>query len=194
MGVTLMAKPRTPLPFDAYDGGVISADSLGRGGTVASAPGSMASGSENPAAVSSHQGSSYYVTTFVGQTTDWAESVIKSTDPVRNKVLQYLSMGAEKGTLFYEPLGRREERGNLSEVEFSADAIGFAAAEKYREGHVGLSLAYLHGSLASTLHQTGNPDQTELDTGNGFRLNLGLRYPTGSFMWGMVLQNFPGFI
>jgi len=49
--IPALAKDRTPLSDQAYDGGIISAESLGRGQTIASNQGTLASGSENPAAL-----------------------------------------------------------------------------------------------------------------------------------------------
>ncbi len=72
--------------------------------------------------------------------------------------------------------------------------MGFAGSEKWKGGSVGFSLAYLRTSLATIDHTTGLPDVSNIDTGNGVRFNLGLKYPTGPAMWGLVLQNFPGFV
>jgi hypothetical protein len=170
---------------------------------VASNQGSMASGSENPAALAGPSNGSLYTTNYVGESSRLSESLLRSNNPIQNRVLEYLSMGAEKGTLYFEPLGRREGQTiqdpaqpttDFTEYKFSANAIGFAGTAPLKSGSIGLSFAYLYGSLASTVHQNGTPDKSTLDTASGVRLNMGLRYPTGPFMWGAVLQNAPGFL
>ncbi len=61
-------------------------------------------------------------------------------------------------------------------------------------GSIGVSLAYLWGSLATASHPFAQPDTSNLDTADGARLNIGLRYPMGPVSVGLLLQNFPGFL
>ncbi|OVE76628.1 hypothetical protein BVX98_05390 [bacterium F11] len=170
---------------------------------MASNRGTPASSSENPASLVGVP-ASLFVTTFVGETTVISSSHTKSIDSLQNKVLQFISVAGENGVIFFEPLGRREVREYLTpinspsdsrDIAFSANALGFGGAQKFgKDGSFGLSIAYLRGTLSQSIHHTGVPDESKLDTGDGVRLNLGIRYPTGPAMWGLVLKNFPGFL
>jgi hypothetical protein len=204
LSLPLQAKPSAPLPYTSFDGGVFSAESLGRGGTVASNRGTPASGSENPASLISLRDSYFYSTIYAGTTSDLEKEITRESSPLSDKVLQYLAIGAEKGVLYYEPLGRLDEQQSFDltsqttyyrDVKFSADAIGLAGATEFKKtGSVGLSLAYLHAALAHSIHQDGAITETKSDTGHGVRLNLGMRYPVGPVMVGLMLQNAPGFL
>jgi hypothetical protein len=48
--------------------------------------------------------------------------------------------------------------------------------------------------LATATHQTGQPDATALDTGSGVKMDIGIRSSLGPTMWGILLQNAPGFV
>jgi hypothetical protein len=184
------AKPKAPVPFTAFDGGIISAETLGRGDTVASNRGTPASGSENPAALNTPITSSLYVTAGVGSTSKVPRPARQAVDPLHDKVFQYGAIGAEKGVMYFEPISRLDD---LTTSQMSVDAIGFAGADTWRNGSIGISLAYLRSSLFRPQTPANLPGEGQ-DTGNGVRLNIGLRYPTGPTMWGLVLQNFPGFL
>lgn len=204
MSLGAFADPPPPLSDRAFDGGLRSAESLGRGLTYVSSTGNPASGSENPAALLFAGPNGMYSTVSIGETTDVSRDVLNSVDPLENRTIQYLSVYETKGTLFYEPLGRLDSHEILNpaspltdfrDVEFNADAIGFAGAQMFGKRLAGgLSLAYLRGSLATFERRTGMPDQINLDNGNGVRLNVGLQVFTGRASWGLVLQNFPGFL
>lgn len=196
------AKPRAPVPDNAFDSGVFSADTLGRGGTTASNRGTAASGSENPAALEQPaDGGSLYVTTLVDVRTEIPEQVADDADPLRGKVMQYLSIAADKGVIFYEPIARYHQTqivdpaaGTSRDVELNMSAIGFAGANKMKAGSFGLSIAYLWSNI-NVVDRTGSAiTAAETDTSDGFRMNLGFRYPTGPAMWGMTIQNAPGFL
>jgi hypothetical protein len=187
---TASAAPKIPVPYTSFDGGVISAETLGRGETVASNRGTPASGSENPAALNTSFTSSLYTTAGVGVTSKIPRTDRRAIDPLHEKVLQYAAIGAEKGVMFFEPISRLEES---TTAQLSVDAIGFAGADNWRNGSFGISFAYLRSSLYRPLTASNLPGEGA-DTGNGVRLNIGVRYPTGPAMWGLVLQNFPGFL
>src|SRR5262245_505044 len=152
LGTSAWASPRAPVPETAYDSGVYSAETLGRGGTIASNRGTPASGSENPASLDqpADEGS-LYTTLLVDTRSSLPDAVADQADPLRGKTIQYLSVGAEKGVLYYEPLSRLHRTdvldsaaGTSREVELNANAIGFAGATKFHQvGSFGLSLAYL---------------------------------------------------
>lgn len=191
----LAAKIRTRLPFTAYDGGVISAETLGRGGTIASNRGTHAAGSENPASLASGLSNSMYTTVLFGPSSSLSDDTLDNNDSLRNRTLQYLSIGAQKGVLFYEPIGRIREREPDQDLDFTANAIGFAGVDNFGHGgQVGVSLAYLWSSLVTQEHRSGSPDIVTSDTMSGLRLNLGLRYPMGPTMWGISVLNGPGFL
>lgn len=177
--VLATAKESTQLPITAFDGGIISAETLGRGGTVASNRGTAASGSENPAALREAPANSFYTTVLIDESSDLDKGVYRSSDALSGKVLNYMVVGSESGVIFFEPLGRMRD--------FSLDALGIAGAQKWRAGSFGFSLAYLRGSYV-------DPTDQHLDTANGVRMNLGIRHPTGPMMWGLVVQNAPGFL
>jgi hypothetical protein len=197
-----LSKERSPLPDTAYDGGIISAETLGRGGTIASNRGTPGSGSENPASLSSGFPNSLYTTIFLNSKSSLNDQILKENEPLQQKQMQYLSLGADKGVLFFEPLGRRQLReilnpsspsNNFRDVEFEANAIGFAGANEWNGGSLGISLAYVWSSLFLD-EQVNSTRVISHDTGNGVRMNIGLRYPTGPAMWGLVVQNAPGFV
>jgi|GEM_PF-5374895 len=197
------AKDRAPLADTAFDGGILSAESLGRGGTYVANPGTPAWASENPAAMASLPRGGLYTTVRVGRSSDLPESLINNLNPLRGRVMQFLAFPSDKGSLTFEPLGRRDgidvlistsPTTDFRNVDFACDAIGFAGAQGYRHMQFGLSLSYLRASLASTTHRSGSPDQSQLDTADGVRLNLGFQIPTGPVRWGLVLQNAPGFL
>lgn len=200
---SLSARPRAPLPNEALDGGIIGAATLGRGGTIASNRPTLASGSENPAALDANTANAAYTTVLVNTSSTLPEDIAEASDPLSGKVLQYLSIGSDRGVIFFEPLARRNERQitdttspttDFRDVKYSANAIGFAGATKWGAGGIGLSLAYLNSNLATTEHAAGKPDDSTLDTADGLRLNLGVRFPTGPAMWGLVIQNMPGLL
>lgn len=196
-----IAKPRAPLPKDALDGGILSAETLGRGATVASNRPNLASGSQNPAALDASGANATYTTILLNTSSSLPDNVAETSDPLSGKVLQYISIGSERGIIFFEPLARREERQIINpaspgtdfrDVQYAANALGFAGATKSGTTSIGLSISYLNSSLASTEHASGKPDQSTLDTADGLRLNLGFRIPTGNMMWGLLVQNLPG--
>lgn len=142
-------------------------------------------------------------TALVRSKSSLSDEVVDATDPLSGKVLQYLSMASAKGAVFYEPLGRIRRREPTSttspltdyrDIDFTANAIGFAAGDKWGKGSIGLSLAYLWSSLAVTENQAGQASQTNSDTMEGVRMNVGARFPTGPAMWGIVIRNAPGFL
>ena len=196
------ADPRPPIPDAAFDGGVFSAESLGRGGTIASNRATPASGSENPASLDQpSESGSVYVTTLVDTRSDIDEELVHAVDPLHGKVLQYLAVAADKGVLFYEPVSRLRETqvvdssaGTFRDVELNANAIGFAGASRFRAGSIGISMAYLWSNLNVTERDGASILSTENDTSDGVRLNIGVRYPTGPAMWGLLVQNAPGFL
>lgn len=200
----LSARPKAPLRSTIYDGGVISAETLGRGGTMASNRGSHASGSENPASLATGLSNSMYSTILFNPSSSIDDETINQNDPLRNKTLQYLSVGAEKGVLFYEPLSRFRDHQitdinspdvNFRDVEYAANALGFAGVSNFgKGGQYGISLAYLWSSLTSFERKSGLPDRVRSDTFDGVRMNMGIRYPTGSAMWGLSAINAPGFL
>lgn len=121
---------------------------------------------------------------------DVPKDLTRAEDPLGEKVLRYTALGADKGVIFYEPLGRFEQNLSTRNVDFAANAIGLAGATALgKNGSIGVSVSYLRASLGEQTPTTSN-----LDTGNGVRLNLGLLYRTGPGTWGISLQNFPGFL
>ncbi|MCG3203894.1 MAG: hypothetical protein KCHDKBKB_00571 [Elusimicrobia bacterium] len=199
----LYAKPSAPLPDTAHDGGVYSTETLGRGQTMASNPATPAAGSENPAALSESRTNATYATTLVNTSSNLDSETEQLSDPLSGKVLQYLSLQGEKGTIFFEPLSRLKYREVLDpnspatdyrDVEYEANAIGIGGGEKFRSGSIGLSIAYLWSSIGVVEHRTGSTDSVTTDTADGLRMNIGLRYRTGPSMWGLVLQNAPGLL
>lgn len=197
----VIAKDRVPLPDTVWDGGVISSESMGRGRTFSANMSNPASGSENPASLNDTHVNATYATVRVGQTSDLSTEQLRASDPLRNRTIQYLSMQGEKGVVYYEPLSRysgTEEldgRPGTADLEYSANAIGFAGADKWgKNGAFGLSIAYLWSSLASVEHVPGEPDQSHLDEANGLRINFGARRATGPVMWGLTFQNMPAFL
>ena len=197
-----MARERAPFPDTAFDSGVQSAETLGRGNTIASNRGTPASGSENPAGLQlSDIGGSLYATTLVNTRTVLPHDVADGSDPLNGKVIQYLSVGADKGVLFYEPISRLHQTqvvdataGTSRDVDLNANALGFAGAQKWKDGSFGLSIAYLFSSLNVIDRNNGAITDVTHDTQDGLRLNLGVRYPTGPAMWGAVIQNAPGLL
>ncbi len=195
-----LARERAPLRDDAFDSGIVSAETLGRGGTTASNRGTAASGSENPAALElSDMGGSLYATGLVATRSVLPKDVANASDPLNGKVIQYLSVGAEKGVLFFEPLSRLHESqivdptaGTSRDVDLHANALGFAGAQTWKAGSFGMSIAYLWSSLNVVDRTAGNITRVRSDTSDGLRLNLGIRYPTGPSMWGLLIQNAPG--
>jgi hypothetical protein len=174
---------------------------MGRGRTIAANLPSPASGSENPASLNDSHDNVTYATTLVGISSDLDKETERASDPLRNRTLQYFSMMGEKGVLFYEPISRYSSQDQITgvpsgtrDVEYQANAIGVAGAEKWRAGSFGLSIAYLWSSLSAVDHVPGQADVNTFDTADGLRLNIGVRHPTGPFMWGMVLQNMPAFL
>ena len=183
------------------DGGVLSAESLGRGNTIASNIASPAAGSENPASLAESPTNATYATALVGISSDLPDNEAQSSDPLTGKVLQYLSLQGEKGVIFYEPLSRINQRDILDpaspttdyrDVEYDATAFGFAGANKWGAGSIGISMAYLHSSIGLVERRAFQPDRIVVDTADGLRINLGVRYPTGPAMWGVMVQNLPG--
>jgi len=200
---SVFAKPRSPLPDTAFDGGVISAETLAQGNSMAGNLASLTAGSENPASLITNLSGGVYTTLRAGQTSELTRGTINEHDPLQGKTLNYISIGADKGVLYYEPLGRLATTQDMLEnganvgtrdIEFASDAIGFAGAQAFKKGTIGISLAYLTSSLATTEHRTGQPDASNLDNGYGVRMNIGLLYPYLGSTWGMVIQNAPGFI
>lgn len=198
----LFAARRAPLPDTALDSGILSAETLGRGGTIASNRATPAAGSENPAALEAPAGSgALYATTLVGVTSDVPNDVIDGVDPLNGRILQYLAVNADKGVLFFEPISRLRQAQTLDasaglsrDVSVDANAIGFAGAEKIKGGSYGISIAYLWSTIAETEKSNGAITAVHRATQDGLRLNLGLRYPTGPAMWGLLIQNGPGFL
>ncbi len=191
LATAAQAKPKVPISATAFDGGVISAETLGRGDTVASNRGTPASGSENPAALNSPFASSLYTTSHVGATSEVPKLTRRAADPLGEKVFQYGAIGAEKGVMFFEPISRLTDS---TTAEMFVDAIGFAGADTWRKnGSFGIAIAYLRSSLYRPLTASNLPGEGS-DSGNGVRLNIGMRYPVGPTMWGLVFQNAPGFL
>ena len=178
----------------------MSAESLARGETLASNLATLAAGSENPAALDASVKSATYATGLVYR----SSTNIDAQDPLGGRVLQYMAIGAEKGVVFFEPLGRvhttqalnpADPTAGTRDVDFGADAIGFAGANALgTAGSIGVSLSYLFSSIATADHPASGPATTHLDRGNGFRINIGLRYPQGPFMFGFLAENVPSFI
>ncbi len=200
---SLQAKEKTPISDTALDGGVLSAETLGRGNTIASNRATPASGSENPAALADSPVNAVYTSVLVDTRSKLTPKQEQANDPLQGRVLQYLSIQGEKGVIYYEPLSRQNTTEVTNEaspttdfrdVEYSADAIGFAGAERFGAGSIGLSIAYLHSSIGVEEHRSGAPDKFTSDTADGFRFNLGVRYPTGPAMWGILVQNAPAFL
>lgn len=156
---------------------------------MASNRGTPASGSENPAALVTPFTSSLYTTFHVGTTSKVPSSTRKAYDPLAEKTFQYAAIGAEKGVMFFEPISRLQTD---TTGELVVDAIGFAGADNWRKGSIGISLAYIRSTFFAADAPTDPTGQVN-DTGNGVRLNLGLRAPTGPMMWGLLVQN-AGFI
>lgn len=198
----VLARERAPIPESAFDGGVTSAETLGRGNTIASNRGTPASGSENPASLEQPGDSgSMYSTLMVGTRSSLSREAANETDPVHGKVIQYLSVGADKGVLFYQPLSRLHQTdtvdasaGTTRDVDLNANAIGFAGSQKMKAGSLGLSLAYLWSAMDVVERSSGSITSTVHDTSDGIQMNIGFRYPTGPAMWGLVVQNAPGFL
>jgi hypothetical protein len=198
------AKFRSHLRDSTYDGGLISAETLGRGGTIASNRGTHASGSENPASLATGLANSMYTTILFNPSSALDDETVDDEDAVRNKTLQYLLVGAQKGVVFYEPIARQRERQILDDanpttdyrdIEYSANAVGFAGVDNFGHGgQFGISLSYLWSSLTEIEHTSAAPVVVKSDTFDGFRLNLGVRYPTGPSMWGLSVLNGPGFL
>lgn len=199
---TAPARMRAPLPDTAFDAGIYSAESLGRGGTVASNRATPAAGSENPAALDAPAGTgALYATTLVGIRTDLPDGIAENSDPLHGKVLQYLSVNADKGVLYFEPVSRLHEMqivdpatGRTRDVQADVNAIGFAGASKVKGGSFGLSIAYLWSTINVTERTGAQITEVRRDTMDGVRMNLGFRYPTGPAMWGLLIQNGPGFL
>ncbi len=199
----VFAKEHAPIPERALDGGILSAETFGRGNTIASNRATPASGSENPASLGDAVVQAAYATALVDTRSDLTDDEANQTDPLTGKVLQYLSVQGEKGVIFYEPLSRIHQRQILDEntpstdyrdVDYSANAIGFAGGERLGKGNIGLSLAYLWSSISTFERRTGLQDQHTSDTADGLRMNLGVRYPTGPAMWGLLVQNAPAYL
>ncbi len=195
------AKDRTPIRDNATDGGVPSAETLGRGNTFAADMGGPASGSENPANLIDSSQNAMFGTARVATDSNLDDDVALGNDPLEGKVMQYFSLAGEKGVIFYEPISRINDTEILNpaspstdyrQVEYDANAFGIAGAEQFGQGSIGLSIAYLHSSINVIEKQTGVPDKNNYDTADGVRMNVGVRYPTGPAMWGLVVQNAPG--
>jgi hypothetical protein len=205
LGATAIhAKERAPLADETFDGGSPSAEVVGRGNTYATGTGNPASGSLNPAALGGDDKSYLYATALVHTGSKLPDDEAEATDPLSGRVLRYLAMASGKGTFFYEPLARNNEFAfadpvspspmDGAQVAVSADALGFAGADRVGAGNIGLSISYLHASLAEQPYAAGAPGPASLDTADGLRMNFGLRYPTGPVLWGATIQNAPAFL
>ncbi len=200
----LNAKPRAPFPDNAFDGGVPSAESLGRGNTFAAIQGTHAAGSENPASLVIKLSNATYATANVGQSSPrLTRSERRQNDPLQGKITNYVAVGAGSGLLYYEPLSRLDQKQitdslnpntDYRDVQLSADAFGFAGATTWKKGSFGISLAYLHASQETIEHQSGTADKSLYDTADGFRANMGFLFPLKSYTAGLVVQNAPSFL
>jgi hypothetical protein len=200
----LLGGEKAPLDSQTFDGGVYSAETLGRGNTIASNRDTPASGSENPASIQLDTKAGFYATALVDYSKELKTSTsAANSDPLDQKVLNYMAAQAGSGVVFYEPLARSRETQitnpatpstDFREVDVSGDALGFAVSDRWKSGTIGISFAYLHSSLATVEHVASTPDDSHLDTAHGVRMNLGFRYPTGPVMWGILFQNIPGFL
>jgi hypothetical protein len=198
------ASPHVPVPEAALTGGVFSAETLGRGGTIASNDGGPASGSENPATLAAPKSDGMLYSTFLVDTRSGGltDAQADNADPLRGKTMQYLSVAADKGVLFYEPVSRYHQTqmiddaaGLSRDVEVNMNALGFAGATPIKKtGSFGLSLAYLFSSTDVTERSGSTLTSNTHATSDGFRINMGVRFVTGPASWGAVIQNAPGLL
>ncbi|MFN0118675.1 MAG: hypothetical protein ACKVQC_10360 [Elusimicrobiota bacterium] len=199
----LQAADRTPLPYYVFDSEGVSADTISRGNTFVSNIGSFSSGSENPASLSSNLDNSALTTLLVKTKSSFSKEVEQSQDILHGNMMRYLSMGGEKGLIFFEPVSRLRSSETFTTgtfpfenrtTEFNLNAIGIAGGSAYKIGDFGISLSYLFGNISV---KEKRPSQNEIfttDTTNGVRMNFGFRVPYGPFMVGLSAQNAPAFL
>ncbi|MDD5259169.1 MAG: hypothetical protein PHD29_04335 [bacterium] len=185
---------KAPLEFNAFDGQVVGARAIGVGEAFAGLSSDASAPYWNPAGLALMSGNSFTICSYLQRESSakW-EDVIKS-DPLRGGKLTYMSFAAPNGALSIRPLSKiaTDTHTNINGVEtwvnkkVIVNEIMLSTARKYQDNiYTGVSLNYLNSNLSiaqRTKDTSTDITQINVDTGNGWSLDLGLVFVASPYL------------
>ncbi len=179
---------KAPLEYDAFDGQVIGARAIGTGEAFAGLGNDASAPYWNPAGLALMSGKSFSLCSYLQRESSakW-EDVIMS-DPLRGGKFVYMSFAAPDGALSVRPLSKiaTDTYTNVNGVEewvnkkIIVNEIMLSTARKYQDNiYTGVSLNYFNSNLSiaqRTKDAASDITRINVDTGNGWSLDLGLVY------------------
>jgi hypothetical protein len=185
---------KAPVEYDAFDGQVVGARAIGMGEAFAGLSNDASAPFWNPAGLAIMGTNSFTICSYLQRESSakW-DDVIKS-DPLRGGKLAYISFASPSGALSIRPLSKitNNTYTNNNGVEqwvdkkINVNEIMLTTARMYKENvYTGVSLNYLNSNLSlaqRTKDATSDVTSINVDTGNGWSLDLGMVFVPSSYL------------
>jgi hypothetical protein len=198
---------KAPVEFDAFDGQVVGARAIGLGEAFTGLSSDASAPYWNPAGLALMGANSFTICSYLQRESSAAwDDVIKS-DPLRGGKLAFMSFASPNGALSIRPLSKiaTDTYTNSNGVEewvnkkVNINEIMLTTAKMYRENvFTGVSLNYINSNLSiaqRTKDATSDVSKINVDTGNGWSLDLGVIFiPSPYLSFGVSAINTIGYM
>lgn len=197
-----------PVDFNDFDGGMVGARALGMGNALVAVRNVAEAPYWNPAGLNLLKNNMFSVSLDMFRTSRIKTDELFRVESLRGRKLTYLSVTGHNGALYFRPLANKyvetvldasDPLNNVETKEIKINAFGLSLANRsmYTDSatSVGMNIAFLTGSLATSRIAQGEAPQVNLSDGNGFTIDWGTMIQLNeNFLLGLTVQNVPGYI
>ncbi len=196
----VLARPQSPLAYNAFDGIAPGGRSLGMGLAAAAVGNDPADIYFNPAGLALLKDDNVLGLSFeAARQSSLSTDQLFSNETLKNTNLTLISLCNSKGAISWRPMASYSVstttvNGGFSSTEVHVDEFTLSATQTDDKITNGLNLSYLYGRVAQAGIDNGTPSANIAD-GNGFSLGYGLLYNVSPmFRLGIDADNIAAFM
>jgi len=203
--VPVMARDRAPVPFDAFDGGLVGARPLSMGNAMVAMQNMNEASYWNPAALNFQESNTCTISLDLMRSSRIESQELLDAENLRGRKLLFISGAGRNGALSFRPLANlytetvldpADPARNIETREIKVNSFYLSLAHMSSDvTAMGANIGFLNGSLATTRLAVGEDPQANVADGNGFMLDWGtcMRL-TENLTVGLMAHNIPGYI
>ena len=201
------ADEKAPLDFNAFDGQPVGARAISLGEAFAGIANDANAPYWNPAGLSLMKDNSFTICSYLQRESNAKMDDIINSDPLRGGKIAFIGFASKSGALSIRPLSKiasstyTNENGveTWLDKNINVNELMLSTAREYQENlYTGVSLNYFNSNLAvaqRTKDATSDVTKVNVDTGNGWSLDLGLLFaPTQYLTFGVSALNAVGYM